>query len=173
MYQLLAEQTPTPEVRVRIKTSVGVMANQVQWLDQNTELSKHFDFESIKLDIVFNNTTYSGVESSDFMIKFNDQPELTYHCIRFVVSGFTDNHHTVIDGVGDCAVMIRFDLFEIEHLSMHRSIQDNGTGYNSLSGESFVPSEYLGHDGVISLEFTSPVYCWLLDMQKDLCYYSS
>jgi hypothetical protein len=58
----------------------------------------------------------------------------------------------------------------IEGLSMRLTMEDSGTC--KLDGESAIPSEYMGQVGYQGLNFTTPIYPWLLaNERKDTYYY--
>ena len=66
--------------------------------------------------------------------------------------------------------MLHIHSICIEGLDMRLTIEDSGTC--KLDGEPAVPSEYMGQVGYQSLQFTTPIYPWLIaNERKDTYYY--
>ena len=66
--------------------------------------------------------------------------------------------------------MLHIHRICIEGLDMRLTMEDSGTC--ELDGEPAVPSEYMGQVGYQSLQFTTPIYPWLMaNERKDTYYY--
>jgi len=66
--------------------------------------------------------------------------------------------------------MLHIHSICIEGLDMRLTMEDSGTC--KLDGEPAVPSEYMGQVGYQSLQFTTPIYPWLIaNERKDTYYY--
>ena len=150
---------------LRIQTSVGVMVNYVDWQPVPAE----FDYKDIAVEVNVDGQCI-GQEVGIVECQFEDQTELALHELKIKVTGFGDQHNKYIEGVGNCALMIRFDCVQLENLNLRQALEDYGQAVTD-NKESFVPSEFLGHNGTITLEFTSPVYQWLLNSQNSMLYY--
>ena len=70
--------------------------------------------------------------------------------------------------------MLHIQGIWIENLNLRIAFEEYGKCHCPERPDIIVPSEYMGSVGAISLQFTTPIYKWLLqcDNRKDSNYYS-
>lgn len=161
------------QAELRIRCLAGTMIDQQAWIPQD----KHNYFGSLysepyrdmTVTIEFDDKVlFTGDLSQpvDFKYQFTDSDEKTTHYFKICLSGLNDNHRCYIKDIGDVAPMMQIDGIWIENLSMRLAMEDHGEcKYENLS-EMQAPSEYMGQNGYQKLEFSTPIYPWLLSIHS-------
>lgn len=170
MFQKLQTVLTPGQCTMTLCAQLGVMVNQKTWIPQQNFPAGYFDFDQIQIALRLDDDAHPVMPNCVTEIKFNDSTNLTHHVMTVTVNGLDQSCHKAIDSIGDCAVMVLFQQFKIENLSMMQLIQDHAQGIDCQQ-QAFVPSEYQGINGTWTLEFSCPIYQWLLEYHKNLLYY--
>lgn len=79
-------------------------------------------------------------------------------------------HHLQIVMSGTASgSMLHLHHILIEGLSMRNTMENSGTCV--MAGVDHIPSEYMGQPGFQSLKFTTPIYPWLFENERNDQYY--
>jgi hypothetical protein len=161
--------------------SAGVMIDQTEWVpavDHHQRFNKLYPavYHDLKIQIELDDKLLSS-QLLDSAVNvehlFEDSEEITDHSIKIKLSGFKESHQMYLEGIGEVSLMVKIDQICLEHLSLKRAFSDHGKYYIADSGEVSVPSEFMGQNGVHILNFTTPVYPWLLSVDKKFDYFYS
>jgi hypothetical protein len=164
---------------LNISVSSGIMIEQAEWVP-NTHHYTRFNelypapYSDLKIQIEFNGESLIS-SSLDSVINieklFEDSEEITQHTIKIKLSGIKDSHQMYIDGIGNVSPMLKIDCFCIEQLSLKRALEEYGKYHIDDSVEIKTPSEFMGENGVCLLNFTTPIYPWLLSVDNKFDYF--
>ena len=103
-------------------------------------------------------TKQLSADTTKFEYQLPDHENPAEHDLRIEVRG------------NPAGAMLHIHSICIEGLDMRLTMEDSGTC--KLDGEPAVPSEYMGQVGYQSLQFTTPIYPWLIaNERKDTYYY--
>ena len=127
------------------------------------------------LELVFSSTTDDPVTTVS--IELDGKVLLTQNLstqitkFEYKVSDVPQDHEFKIRLNGrPTGAMLHIHSICIEGLSMRLTMED--VGKCELDGQVAIPSEYMGQVGYQSLQFSTPIYPWLLaNERKDSYYY--
>lgn len=157
---MLNKPTVINTAALDIEFSAGTMINYQTW---TPELGCDLQIQIILDKIVILDQALT-TELTQFHYDFADTVDTQEHELQIVLSGVPDEQ------VEDTNVMLKIHNIWIERLNMHLAMEDQGQYYHH-SGEVHVPSEYMGCNGYWSLKFTTPIYPWLLEIERKPDYY--
>jgi hypothetical protein len=167
------------KVLLEISLSSGTMINFEQWIPASKHQSQFGDqypepykelMVQIELDgnIILNTSLDKAVE---FSYQFEDSDDSTQHCVAILLSGLDESHCKHLTDIGEVFPMMRVDTFSIESLPMQNVLEDQGRCEYYGSKDVQVPGAFMGQNGKMSLEFSTPIYSWLLAIEKHQNYY--
>ena len=161
---------------VSVEFSAGSMIDYITWVpasEHEQQYGNNFQvaYNDLIVQILFDDKVVFeqpvGNSVTTFTYQFKDSNELHLKQLKIKLTGIQDQHHRLINGIGDAAVMLRIHSIRLEGLNMRLAMEDYGQCvYNYNSEEKNIPSEYMGCDGYQLLEFTTPVYQWLIDTEQ-------
>jgi hypothetical protein len=168
------------KARLNIEISAGVMIDQEKWIPATDHdiffgdsYAKPYDSLTVSITLDGNLLLESNVNS---LVKLNheftDSEETTSRCLKIIVKGFDEKFCCYVDGIGEVSPMIKIDSFQIENLNMMLTMEDSGKCfYDDSPTDESVPSMVIGQNGFQVLEFTTPIYPWLLANERKPEYY--
>lgn len=176
MYQLPVTITSN-YATISVEFSVGVMIDYTTWIPAGESSNKFpMQYNDLNVQILFDDQVIFDQPVDHTVMqcthRFLDSTELHLKQLKIILSGLQDHHHTSINGVEHAAVMLRIHSVRLEGLNLRMAFEDHGQCvYDDLPDETSIPSEYMGRNGYQLLEFTTPVYQWLLDTEQKNSYY--
>lgn len=156
------------------------MIDQTEWV-LSVDHSQRFDhvypscYDDLEIQIELDDQVLaSGTLASALQVEhwFEDSESLTQHCLKIKFSGFKESHQTYLAGIGEVSLMIKIDQICIEQLSLRTAFGDHGKYHLTDSDEIEMPSEFVGRNGVHQLNFTTPIYPWLLSVGSAFDYFN-
>ena len=183
MYQIYAPEITDTCACIKIEFSAGTMIDCSTWIPASSHNQCYQDLFDISYDdlvvqislsdqILFEQSVGTGVTT--FSYNMIDSSQLELKQLKIQLKGINSNHHQHVLGKGDVAVMLRIHNVWLEELSLRQVLENLGTCFNDLlPATSSMPSEFMGINGYQLLEFTTPVYRWLLDQHVKFSYYNS
>jgi hypothetical protein len=163
----------------KIMCSAGTMIDQHEWIPMNNHHSRFGDqypepYKDLQISIELDNNVLfqSNLDQQiEFEHMFEDSESVTDHVLKISLSGLNDSHRVYLDNVGDLAPMMRIDGIWIEQLSMRQVFEDHGQCFYDDASEPQIPSEFVGQNGTQVLKFSTPIYPWLMSVQKKSDYF--
>lgn len=164
---------------LNIMCSSGVMIDQQEWVPMTNHSSRfgnqypepyHNMQVQIELD---NNVLFESdlTQQIEFEHIFEDSESVTEHSLKITLTGLDDTHRVYLDNVGDLAPMLQINGVWIEQLSMRSVLEDHGQCFYNDSSDPQIPSEFIGQNGTQILKFSTPIYPWLMSVQKKPNYF--
>jgi hypothetical protein len=175
MYQLPVT-VPVNYATISVEFSVGTMINYTTWIPACQDTSLAMQYGDLTVQILFDDQVIFD-QSVDHNVmqcthRFLDSNELHLKQLKIILTGLQDHHRTTINDIEHAAVMLRIHSVRLEGLNLRLALEDHGVCvYDQSPKETSIPSEYMGRNGYQLLEFTTPVYQWLLDTGKKNSYY--
>jgi hypothetical protein len=163
----------------RIMCSAGTMIDQHEWVSINHHSSRFGDqypepYKNLQVRFELDNNILFESDLShciDFEHMFEDSESVTEHSLKITLTGLDDIHRVYLDNVGELAPMMRIDGIWIEHLSMRLVFEDHGQCFYDNTTDPQIPSEFIGQNGTQLLKFSTPIYPWLMSVQKKSDYF--
>jgi len=164
---------------LNISVLPGIMIEQSEWIPITHHHEKFNEsypapYADLKIQIELDGKSLIS-SSLDSVINveklFEDSEEITQHIIKIKLSGIKDLHQMHVDGIGNVSPMLKINNFCIEQLSLKRALEEYGKYYIDSSAEIQIPSEFMGQNGVYLLNFTTPIYPWLLSIDNKFDYF--
>jgi len=163
----------------KIMCSAGTMIDQHEWIPRinhsmrfgNQYPEPYKDLQiSIELD---NNVLFQSQldQQIEFEHMFEDSESINEHVLKISLNGLNDSHRVYLDHVGDLAPMMRIEGIWIEQLSMRLVLEDHGQCFYDDASDPQIPSEFVGQNGTQVLKFSTPIYPWLMSVQKKPDYF--
>jgi hypothetical protein len=181
MYQIPDAEIPINCVSIKIEFSAGTMIDYTTWIpaaEHKLYYGNLFEisFDNLIVQIILNDQILFeqpvGTKVTVFEYKMLDSDELQLKELKIKLVGISHEHHQNITNKGDAAVMLRIHNIWLEDLNLRQAIEDLGKCvYDSTPTVVGIPSEFMGQNGHQLLEFTTPVYRWLLDQYVKPSYY--
>jgi hypothetical protein len=164
---------------IKIVCSSGTMINQHEWVAMNDHRSRFADqypepYKDLQVRIELdNNVLVEGqmTQKIEFEHMFEDSELITEHVLKIRLSGLNDSHRVYLDNVGNLAPMLRIEGIWIEQLSMRLVLEDHGQCFYNNTSDAQIPSEFIGQNGTQVLKFSTPIYPWLISVQKKPDYF--
>ena len=164
---------------IKIVCSLGTMINQHEWVAMNHHRSRFSDqypkpYQDLQVRVELdNNVLFEGqlTQPLDFEHMFEDSEIVTDHVLKISLNGLVDSHRVYLDQVGDLAPMMRIEGIWIEQLSMRMAFEDYGQCFYENTIDTQIPSEFVGQNGTQVLNFSTPIYPWLMSIQKKHDYF--
>jgi len=150
--------------KLNIHLDTGHMIDFKEWV----ESSQHCYVKITLNDVVLHHSDVSGKVKIEH--EFLDQDPGNYKLkieIEQIVDGFDINGSWA-------SPMLLISGVWIENLNLRLALEEYGKCYYPDHPDISVPSEYMGSVGETVLEFTTPIYKWLMqcDQYEDATYYS-
>lgn len=164
---------------IRIVCSSGTMIDQHDWVAMNDHGSRFGDqylepYQDLQARIELDNVVLfesNLAQQIEFEHMFEDSESITDHVLKISLSGLVDSHRVYLDNVGDLAPMMRIEGIWIEQLSMRLAFEDHGQCFYDNITDPQIPSEFIGQNGIQLLKFSTPIYPWLMSVQKKPDYF--
>jgi hypothetical protein len=164
---------------IKIMCSLGTMINQHEWVAMNNHRSRFGDqypepYQDLQVIVELdNNVLFEDrlTQKIEFEHMFEDSESITEHVLKISLSGLVDSHRVYLDNVGDLAPMMRIEGIWIEQLSMRLVFEDHGQCFYDNTTDPQIPSEFVGQNGTQVLKFSTPIYPWLMSVQKKPDYF--
>lgn len=162
-----------------ISISAGTMINQATWVPAR-DYDSYFNstipapYKNLSVTIYLDNQMLlsSTLESTiNFHYDFLDTDETTNHCIKIVTNGFSEDQCYFSNGIGNVSPMIKINSIHIEHLNMANTLEDSGACFQDTANNASASTEYIGQNGNLVLNFSTPIYVWLLENERTSNYY--
>lgn len=108
-----------------------------------------------------------GSEVIDINHEFDDDIE-TSHCLEIELSG-KEPRHTVVDSTGAIVQdsMLRIWDFELDDIALKHLFYQRCAYHHDTNGQTMLEKHEfwgdMGCNGVVTFDFSSPVYLWLLE----------
>jgi hypothetical protein len=163
-------------INVSVSIAVGTMLMDTQtWVPGGSSLFEE-NFSNWKVDVELDGAVMAShtflTPDMDVYFDFPDTDELTSHTISVKFSGKDPVENTTIENFGEGNPMWIIKKIQIEKLNMFQTFEDVGKCICYDSPDIVqVPSKFMGSNGYHQLEFTTPMYHWLLDNEKESMYY--
>lgn len=159
---------------LNVVCSAGTMIDQHEWVPMNNHSSRFGDqypnpFKDLVVTIELDNTVLIESDLSqplEFEHMFEDSESVTDHVLKISLGGLVDSHRVYLDQVGELAPMMRIEGIWIEQLSMRPVFEDHGQCFYNNTTDPQIPSEFVGQNGTQVLNFSTPIYPWLMSVQK-------
>jgi hypothetical protein len=164
---------------IKIVCSSGTMIDRHEWVPMNNHGNRFGDqypapFKDLVVRIELDNQLLIESDLSqplDFEHMFEDSEIVTDHVLKISLNGLVDSHRIYLDQVGDLAPMMRIEGIWIEQLSMRMAFEDYGQCFYENTIDTQIPSEFVGQNGTQVLNFSTPIYPWLMSIQKKHDYF--
>ena len=155
------------------------MIDQHEWVSINHHSSRFGDqypepYKNLQVRFELDNNILFESDLShciDFEHMFEDSESVTEHSLKITLTGLDNVHRVYLDNVGELAPMMRIEGIWIEQLSMRLVLEDYGQCFYDNTTDPQIPSEFIGQNGTQVLKFSTPIYPWLMSVQKKSDYF--
>lgn len=179
MYNMPGKIPYIKKATLKVVCSSGTMIDQQKWVpanDHNNQFGNQYPepYKDLLVKIELDNNVLFESELTqiiEFEHMFEDSESDTEHILKISLSGLTDFHRVYLDQVGDLAPMMRIEGVWIEQLSMRMIFEDHGQCFYENTTDPQIPSEFVGQNGTQVLNFSTPIYPWLMSVQKKPDYF--
>jgi len=162
-----------------IAISAGTMIDQHEWVPSSDHYRRFGDqyplpYQDLRVQVKLDNAVLIDNNLSQPINTehlFEDSETVTEHAITITLSGVDDSHQVNLKNIGNLSPMMRIEGIWIEQLSMRLVLEDYGQCFYTGSNDLHVPSEFVGQSGTQILKFSTPIYPWLLSMQRKPTYF--
>jgi hypothetical protein len=159
---------------LEISLSSGTMIDFEQWVPADEHQSRFGSqypapYKELKVQIELDGNVILNTvldKAVEFTYQFEDSEDNTPHCVAILLSGLVESHCKHLIGIGEVSPMMRVNKFCIESLPMQNVLEDQGHCEYQGSKDTQVPGAFMGQNGKMSLEFSTPIYAWLLATEK-------
>ena len=151
----IVENKASLDVQLTIGCMIG---NNLDWMKYDTT-NKYFEnYDSLTIRVVLNNETLieQSIESETFTFhyEFVDESNLTNNTLEVILEGTSDQHYYKTDTGIDVFPAMLVDGIYVENLKVNKLLKNRLV--HILNIEPAI------------VEFTAPVYYWLLDNSDKL-----
>jgi len=166
---------------LNIVCSAGVMIDQTDWVTMadhqarfgNQYVEPYSDLQvRIELDgdVLLDSNLTQRIEFEHW---FEDSESQCEHVLKIQLYGLNDSHRVYLNNVGNLAPMMKIEGVWIEKLSIRMVFEDHGQVFFDNTIDPQIPSEFVGQNGTQILNFSTPVYPWLMSVQKKPDYFGN
>lgn len=164
MFSLPGKINHVNKAKLTIHLTTGHMLDFKEWVESSQECVVKITLNDV---VLYHNTVDQPVQLEH---EFLDQDPGSYKLkieVEKIVDGFD------VDGIW-ASPMLHITGTWIENLNLRLALEEYGRCHYPEHPDIVVPSEYMGSVGETSLEFTTPIYKWLMqcDQYEDTTYYS-
>lgn len=167
------------KAELKVAISAGTMIDYSEWVPSHKHDTRfNYQYPSpykhlriqIRLDdnVLLEQSLDSPVE---FSYMFEDSEDITEHFLKITLSGVNDLLRPELENTSDFSPMAKIDGVWIEGLLLKQAFEEYGTFFLEDSNITKVPSEFIGQNGTHVLNFKTPIYHWLLGIEKNLNYF--